>query len=72
MRHQDFCEAEVGHDYDCVTATRLARLRAFAEDVQAELACTAPDATADEKLTDEHLTDCWHCAAGRALERPRG
>jgi hypothetical protein len=63
--HADTCEAEADHPHDCATASELARLRAFAEAVRDEVACSGPDLRAD------HVDDCLHCAAVQALERAR-
>jgi hypothetical protein len=63
MTHSTSCEADTGHALDCATATELARLRAFAEQVRDEFSCVGlmPDGT--------HVDDCWHCGAAQALER---
>jgi hypothetical protein len=78
MTHADYCEAELHHPHDCATATRIERLRAFAEAVRDEVACAGfVQATLDDRASaavahDAHLTDCLHCAAVEALEVPRG
>jgi hypothetical protein len=68
MTHVGECEAEPGHALDCATATRLARLTAFAEAVRDEIDCVGHDG--DEEGT-EHVDDCWHCGAEQALEPVR-
>jgi uncharacterized membrane protein len=68
VAHAGFCEAEQGHAQDCATATRLARLQAFAEAVRDEFQCTAQQDDLDDAT---HLTDCWQCAALQALEPVR-
>lgn len=79
--HADYCEAEPGHALDCATATRLARLTAFAEAVRDEIHCDGlPIVLAGaEGLNDQaradleaaHRDDCFHCYALQALEPVR-
>lgn len=66
--HADWCEGDTGHDYDCGTATKLAKLTAFAEAVRDEFKCTEDG---DQPRTADHLSGCWHCVALDALETPR-
>jgi hypothetical protein len=65
--HADWCEADTGHDLDCSTATRLARLTAFAEAVRDEFACTIDR---DNPRSDDHVDDCLYCYAVQSLEPP--
>lgn len=77
MTHSPTCEADGAHDGDCATATELGRLRAFAEAVRDEVACSGfTPAPGDDRESaalahDQHLDDCLHCAALQALERAR-
>lgn len=66
--HAAMCEAEADHPHDCSLATELARLRAFAEAVRDEVQCVGMEGHLDD---GQHLTDCLHCAAAKALERAR-
>ncbi|TAL08248.1 MAG: hypothetical protein EPO02_13370 [Nitrospirae bacterium] len=66
MEHEEWCEAEQGHEHDCKTATQMARLRALAESLQAEFTCHVEV----EDQSEDHVDDCWHCAATEALEPP--
>lgn len=66
--HGNSCEADTGHDYDCGTATQLAKLTAFAEAVRDEFTCTVDR---DHPATEDHVQDCWHHAACEALEPPK-
>jgi hypothetical protein len=67
--HADTCEAEADHDDSCQTATELARLRAFAEAVRDEFRCDIEGCGGDEP--EDHVDDCWSCAAAQALGRTR-
>lgn len=65
-RHEPWCEGDGAHPGDCKTATRLARLTAFAEAVRDEFECSGelPEFPA---TIENHVGDCWHCYAERAL-----
>lgn len=69
--HSPTCEADGAHDGDCATATELARLRAFAEAVRDEIGCSDDNRPAYYAEAEDHVDDCWHCAALQALERAR-
>lgn len=64
--HEPWCEGDGAHPGDCKSATRLARLTAFAESVRDEFECTDHD----DVDREAHVDDCWHCYAQQALEKP--
>lgn len=76
-KHHDRCEAEADHPHDCATATRLAQLTAFAEDIRDGWTHTCPqpgDPPPGPLTAEEHdppAVECWPCLAQQALEPPR-
>ncbi len=77
-QHWDRCQAETNHAHDCATATRLAQLTAFAEDIRDGWTHTCPqpgDPPPDPLTPEEHdpaPVECYPCLARRALEPPNG
>jgi hypothetical protein len=78
-RHTLACDADGSHaPLDCATASRLARLEAFAEAVRDEFACHGypsteidVDGSVSQEAKAAHVEDCWSCYAAEALEGAR-